>query len=143
MDTLMQHGVITISNYHQLISATNYWDSSYASSGFAYLTWNAGAARLLVPDNLKKGLRDMATAKHVIISRGPLKPWGRDAIEVLFEDFSDAPYSLTMCIEQADRMPSERILKDFPLTVWTREGLTQSHRGKFRQVNQLPCMSSW
>ncbi|MDD2162542.1 hypothetical protein N1078_18440 [Pseudomonas sp. MIL19] len=144
MNTLTQQGVITIANDGPLISETNYWATQYSHSGYAYLTWNSGTARLLVPENLKPALRDMSTAKHVIISRGPhVISGGRDAIEILFEDFSDAPYSLMLGIEQTDRMPSERIIKDFPLTIWTREGLKQSHRGKFRQVNRLPCLSSW
>lgn len=138
------HGLITIANDGPLIKHTNYWDSPYSHSGYAFLTWNAGTARLLLPDALKPGLRDMAAAKCVVISRGPLgDAGGRDAFEILFEDFSDAPYALTMSFEQTDGVPLEAALEGFTLTVWTRGGLKQRYPAKFRLVNQLPCMAPW
>src|ERR1700744_5802447 len=44
--------MITIANDGQNLITTNYWDSEYAKMGLIYLTWNAGAARLLLPDVL-------------------------------------------------------------------------------------------
>lgn len=144
MNAPTNHDMITIANDGPLIKHTNYWQSSYFHSGYAFLTWNVGTARLLLPDTLKPGLRDMATAKHVVISHGALVHAGaRDGLEILFEDYSDEPYSLTMGIELTDRVPSAAMLEDFTLAIWTRGGLKQRHPAKFRRVDQLPCMSQW
>ena len=144
MNALTQHGFITIANDGPLIKHTNYWQSQPFHSGYAMLSWNAGTARLLVPDALKPGLREMATAKYAIISIGPMiQAGGRDGLEILFEDFSDQPYALTMCIEQAVQVPNEAVMDNFTLSIWTRGGLKQRHPAKFRRVTQLPCMEPW
>lgn len=144
MNALTQHDFITIANDGPLIKHTNYWQSQHFHSGYAMLAWNAGTARLLVPDALKPGLRDMATAKHVIISIGTMaQAEGRVGLEILFEDFSDQPYALTMCIEQAFQVPNEAVKENFTLSIWTRGGLKQRHPAKFRRVMQLPCMKPW
>lgn len=144
MNALTQLGMITIANNGPLITHTNYWQSEYFHSGYALLSWNAGVARLLLPDAMKSWLRDMKTAKHVIISRGPmLQAGGRDGLEILFDDFSDHPYALSMGAEQALQVPADTVRENFRLTVWTRGGLKQSHRAMFRRVAQLPCMAPW
>ncbi len=136
--------LIVIGNDGPLIKTTNYWGSPYALSGYAYLTWNAGTARLLLPDSIKYTLRDMATAKFVIISCGPsINDGGRAGLEVMFEDYSDTPFVLNMCIEQASHVPLEHNLEKFTLAVWTRGGLKQRHSAKFRRVGQLPCLAPW
>jgi len=95
---------IQIENRGQAIVKTNYWDSEYAQAGMFYLSWNAGAARLLVPDAQKLTLPEMRTAKYVIVSRGPWDDHGgRDALELLFEDGSDAPFAVHLVSEQTDR----------------------------------------
>ncbi len=144
MNALTQLGMITIANNGPLIAHTNYWQSEYFHSGYALLSWNAGVARLMLPDAMKSWLRDMTTAKHVIISRGPmLQAGGRDGLEILFDDFSDHPYALSMGTEQALQVPADTVRENFRLTVWTRGGLKQSHRAMFRRVAQLPCMAPW
>ncbi len=144
MNALTQHGMITIGNDGPLIKHTNYWPSPYFHSGYAFLTWNAGTARLLLPDTLKPGLRDMATAKHVVISHGALvHAGGRYALEILFEDYSTEPYVLTVEADLTSGLPSVAVLENFTLAVWTRGGLKQRHPAKFRQANQLPCMAPW
>lgn len=81
---------IQISNKGQAVASTNYFDNAHAVSGLFYLTWNAGAGRLLVPDNQKRTLTDMRSAKFVIVSSGPCVEQGRmAALELLFEDHSD------------------------------------------------------
>lgn len=93
---------IQILNEGQVVKHTNYWDHSLALAGYFYLSWNAGAARLLVPDIQKTMLREIRKAKEVIISRGPLQ--GRDGLELLFEDNSNAPYAIHIVSEMSDRM---------------------------------------
>ncbi|WP_312918389.1 hypothetical protein [Stutzerimonas kunmingensis] len=144
MNALTQHCMITIGNDGPLIKHTNYWQSEYFHSGYALLSWNAGVARLLLPDVLKPGLRDMKTAEHVIISCGPmLQAGGRQGLEILFDDYSDNPFTLSMSIEQALQVPADTVRDNFRLTIWTRGGLKQSHQAMFRRVTQLPCMAPW
>ena len=76
-----------IENEGQAVAGTDYWQSVQAQAGYVYLSWNAGAARLLVPDAAKHLLREMRGAEYVIISKGALH--GRDALELVFEDGSE------------------------------------------------------
>ena len=48
-----------IENEGQAVAGTDYWQSVQAQAGYVYLSWNAGAARLLVPDAAKHLLREM------------------------------------------------------------------------------------
>ncbi|WP_349304558.1 hypothetical protein [Escherichia coli] len=89
-----------IENEGQAVARTDYWQSVQAQAGYVYLSWNAGAARLLVPDAAKHLLREMRGAEYVIISKGTLH--GRDALELIFEDGSDAPFVTHMLSEQCD-----------------------------------------
>lgn len=136
--------LLQIQNRGQAIVGSNYWDSDHARNGFFFLSWNAGAARLLAPDNQKLALHDMRTAKIVIISRGFWVDQGREAVEVLFEDNSDAPYSIILPAEQCDRLlPSADQEGDFAVTVWTRGGEKLRRPGRYRIVNVVPCLQAW
>lgn len=55
-----------IENEGQAVARTDYWQSVQAQAGYVYLSWNAGAARLLVPDAAKHLLREMRGAEYVI-----------------------------------------------------------------------------
>ncbi|EEC9697969.1 hypothetical protein DXL13_005148, partial [Escherichia coli] len=110
-----------IENEGQAVARTDYWQSVQAQAGYVYLSWNAGAARLLVPDAAKHLLREMRGAEYVIISKGTLH--GRDALELIFEDGSDAPFVIHMLSEQCDRLlPENNQGGGFVVTVWTRGG---------------------
>lgn len=137
--------MIGIRNQGQAIKYTTYWESEQAKNGYAYLTWNAGAARLLLPDSIKSALREMKSAKYVIISRGPwAEQGGRDAIELLFEDNSDNPYCIHLVAEQCDRLlPETDQGAGFVVTVWTRGGEKLRFPGKYRQVTNIPCLEPW
>lgn len=137
--------MLTITNKGQAIASTNYWDSDHAAAGYCFLSWNAGAARLLLPDSQKLMLPEMRTAKYVIISRGPwMDQGGRDALELLFEDGSDSPFCLHLVAEQADRMlPEDSQGGGFFFTVWTRGGEKLRLPGKYREVQSIPCLDQW
>ena len=136
---------ITISNRGQAIEDTNYWDHPNAQAGYFYLSWTAGAARLLVPDNQKLSVREMRSAKYVIVSRGPWHDQGgREAVELLFEDESDCPYCLHLVAEQCDKLiPAAEQGGGFVMTVWTRGGLKLRLPAKYRMVDAIPCMKEW
>lgn len=85
--------LIEISNDGKLIKETNYFESEYYKSGYFILSINAGAFRLLTPDQHVRQIAELKTCKEVIISRGPWPETGKhDAFEILFEDNSSNPF---------------------------------------------------
>jgi hypothetical protein len=53
---------IRIENNGPEIAATNYYDSPNAGAGYVYLSINAGALRLLVPDSQSQLVDEVKTA---------------------------------------------------------------------------------
>lgn len=134
--------MITIQNDGQRIANTNYWQSPQAAKGYCYLSWNAGAARVLVPRAMEPHVTEMKTGEFVVISRGRFE--GRDALELMFEDQSDAPYCLHIVAEQCDRViPDTEQGAGFAVAVWTEAGKQLELPGRYRTVDQLPCMQEW
>ncbi|SCC90986.1 conserved hypothetical protein [Thiomonas sp. X19] len=134
-----------IVNQGQSIASTNYWGSEMERAGYVYLSWNAGAARLLLPDSMKQDIREMEAAGLVIISRGPwVERGGQDALELLFEDETDTPYCMNILAKQTDRNLSARDKGgEFPVTVWTRDGEMLRRQGRHRSVRAIPCLAPW
>ena len=138
--------MIKIASNGQAIVDTNYWDSESAKAGSVYLSWNAGAARLLVPPAADKLWRaDMESAKNVIISRGHWPAQGRtDALEILFDDNSDNPFAVHIGQTQTDRLlPAKEHGRDIVFSVWTQGGKLFERPGKYRVVSEIPCLKAW
>jgi hypothetical protein len=137
--------MIQIENKGQVIVSTNYWDSEYARNGYVFLSWNAGAARLLLPDSRREFLREMKPARYVIVSHGPcIEAGGKPAYELLFEDESDAPFSVQIGEEQTDRrIPESEQGGGFAVTVWVRGKERLRFSGRYRAVNEIPCLERW
>lgn len=137
--------MLEIRNQGQAIASTNYWDSEHAQRGYFYLSWNAGAGRLLVPDRQKAALREMKGAREVIISRGPWTDHGgREALELLWEDGSDSPFSIHFVAEQCDRLiPDYQQGGGFVVTAWTHGGQKGRWPGRYRVVAEIPCLAPW
>src|SRR5271169_5330468 len=143
-------GLIIIENNETEIANTNYWDTEHAQAGFVFLSINAGAFRLLIPDTKKQEIKEMMTAKEIIVSRGPWyagkKP---DAIEILYEDFTDTPFSIQMGTEQLDRLPADwdRDRKGqaprWKFSVWTSEGKVLELPCRYRRAEAIPCLKPW
>lgn len=138
---------LQVANDGPRISSTNFWSTELAKREFVYVSVNAGAFRLLLPDSLELSLQDMAQASQVVVSRGPW--WEQnlpDALELLFEDGSSAPYALHMHTLQWDRLPGgvEDGRSDLTMLVYTR-GSTErlSLPAAFRMVAALPCLRPW
>ena len=127
------HDIICITDAGPLIAHTNFWRTQTCREGHAFLCWNAGTARLLLPGALEKCLPDMAAAKYVIISQSRPNTSGKITLEILFQDLSGAPFVLVIGTEQAREIPT--MLENFALTVWTEEGLQQFHLARFRRAN--------
>lgn len=136
---------IVVGNKGQAIASTNYFDTEQARGGLVYLTWNAGAGRLLIPDNLKRVLPEMRSAKYVIVSSGPwMEHEGVAALELLFEDRSDSPFVMVIPMTQSDRhLVDTNQLNGFYISVWTRGGQKLRLPGRYRKVASLPCLEEW
>lgn len=137
--------MLIFANDHQNIRSTNYFDSEQAANGFLYLSWNAGAGRLLIPDCKLPLLTEMQTGKYVVVSAGPWPEMRRtNVLELMFEDHTDAPCSLHIGAEQCDRaLPITDEGRGFVIAAWGREGLLASWPGKFRKVKRIPCLLPW
>lgn len=137
--------MFTIINDGQKVESTNYFDSVHAKRGLYFLSWNAGCARVLLPDSMIPQLTEMRTAHLVIVSRGPwTAKGGIDALELLFEDGSNSPYCLHMTMEQTDRsLPESDQGGGFVVAVWTRQGEQLRLPAKYRIVHTLPCLEPW
>jgi hypothetical protein len=137
---------LRIENEGPEISATNYFESEYARRGSFYLTLNAGAFRLLVPPVHESAVAEFRTAREVIVSRGPWPAEGRkDALEILFDDHTDNPFSLHFGAEQVDRFPTaEDATGEWVFSAWVRgkAGPTRAYQTKcyYRIVPSLPYL---
>lgn len=136
--------IVKIVNDGQRIAKTNYFDSKHAREGLFFLSWNAGAARLLVPDALSDQVGEMVSAKYVIVSKGIRSDIGVEAIEILFDDESSNPYVINIDTKQTDRsIPDADQGGGFVFIVWTRKGEFLRRPGKYRMVDKLPCLAPW
>lgn len=61
---------VEICNDGKRIVSTNWWDLPYAKEGYIYVSVNAGAFRILLPDKDQQMLKDMRTAEYVIVTQG-------------------------------------------------------------------------
>lgn len=143
---------LIITNDGPLVTRTNFWSTEMARAGKFYLSTNAGAFRLLVPQQHLGVVRDMRTAREVVVSRGPMTLQGvtlSDALELLFDDHTNDPFSLHLSPGQVDRMPLDTdSAEEWTCTVWThlvdergRQALTKP--AYYRRVRRLPDLRSW
>ncbi len=136
--------MIEIENNEQDIISSNFWDSELARRGYYFLSFNVGAVRLLVPDNLLPEVEEMKTGKAVIISQGTMN--GKEgATEILFEDYTENPYSIHIDPAQTDRwLPATDAGRDLQFSAWGRNAVKLFERpAKFRKVEKLPCLEPW
>lgn len=143
--------LITFENDGQELLKTNYWQSEACEKGYAYLTLNAGCFRLLVPTGKGLPIDDMKTGKVVLVTRGPWPEQGKnDALELLFEDYTDSPFVLHIVSGQVDFMPrdSEQDSKGqepkWKFAVYTeKDGKVFEAPARYRRAEKLPYMAEW
>lgn len=111
--------MITITNNGQALTGTNYWETDHAAVGMLYLSGNAGALRLLVPEAAEGLLAEMRTGKRVTIEASVHLPGGQ-CVDLVFEDGTAAPFSVALDRRQIDR--PLQCAADIPFTVWTEGG---------------------
>lgn len=111
--------MIEIVNAGPAIERTNYFDTAHAAHGLFYVSWNASVARILVPDSQIPALDEMRTGRMCVISRASFR--GADALELMFDDGTEAPYAVHVEMRQTDRAVADEH-KPFTVTAWTRVG---------------------
>lgn len=141
----MPSPTLQFQNNGQDLVDTDFWDSALSRAGKMFLTWNAGAARLLVPDSRVEDLDDMLAADEVIISRGRCQDEDAgEKLELMFDDGSRAPYCLYLPSDQTDQMaPESDHGEDFVVAVWTRNGKSRQLQGRYRVVEAIPYLKPW
>lgn len=113
----MVNGFITIGNNGQEISKTNYWATEHAKKGLCFLSTNAGAIRLLVPEAARGYLEEMKTGKRITIEKSL---HDSRCVDIVFEDGTDMPFFLAIDKQQIDRALSPG--KNVTFAVWTEHG---------------------
>jgi len=139
--------MLRIANHGPLIVRTNYWETELAMAGKLYVSIKAGAFRILLPQAHESSLEDMRAAREIVISRGPW-PAARldDAIEILFDDRSEYPYSMHLSPESFDRLPLDSdAAGEWVCSVWTAPRRGYPHKALeriayYRRVSRLPCL---
>jgi len=144
--------MIHIDNHGPLIRATNFWQSEVAKRGLAYLSVNAGAFRLLLPNALRPWINEMRPgAKHVIVTfggyRGSMAPGlvGKPAIEWMVEDGTADPWACWLDQNMTDRLPArEEAAREWLATVWdnkkNRPHKALERPAYVRFTESLPCL---
>ena len=139
---------LTIKNADGQIIETNYWNTVYAKNGRVYVSLNAGHYRLLIPNSMKDNLKDMSTAKVIVISRGAapmLIPPKDDGFQIMFDDGSDAPYIITTGTEYWDRYPGDEDLGwNGIFDVYMENNgkpVLEFYKVYYRKVETLPCLN--
>lgn len=123
---------------------TNYWTTSAAAAGFCYLSLQAGALRLLVPDAQRDAIKEMKTAEFVIASFGFWPESDTEGVELLFEDNSSQPFALHLPVKLMDRQVSASDMgRDVPFLLYSPHGLEFEKRVKLRRVAKIPCLEPW
>lgn len=141
--------MIEITNHGPLIVATNYWESEAARQGKLFASPNAGAIRLLIPRVHRQIIQEMRAAQHAVLSRGPWPEMGLgEAVEILWEDGSDDPFTLHLSPESFALLPAEPPPgADWIVSAWDqkkgRPHKAVERRCYWRRVARLPCLAPW
>jgi hypothetical protein len=115
-----------IENDGQEIATTDFYVTEYAKRGFYYLSWNAGAARILVPESRYSDITEMRTGKTVVICLGKWPEQGGIlTYSVTFDDGTSSPYVIFIDAEKSsDRiLPDSETGREVPLFIYTASGI--------------------
>ena len=136
--------MISIESDGPAIARTDYWESEMNARGLIVISMNAGAFRILLPDSMTDQVADMQTARDIIVSKGRYR--GKLAYEILFDDYTDSPYSLLLDARQfASQQPADSEHgKEVRISVWVRgPQRVLDMPARFRVVRRLPCLRPW
>jgi hypothetical protein len=137
---------IVTTNEGPLIVDSTYWGSDYDRADKLFASVNAGTIRILFPQALHQLAKECQGAEYVILSRGPRRDKDlADAVEIMWEDHSDAPFALHLSPTSFDQLPAEPPAgQQWRLAVWELvEGqphLACEHACHWRRVPHLPWL---
>lgn len=140
---------LIVTNHGPLIVETNFWETDAAKAGKVFCSCNAGAIRILLPGSQKQLLNDMRSAKYVILSRGPWKAMRlAQAVELLFEDETESPFSMHLSNESFDVIPAKpETGREWIVSVFVqKDGKPKKaleRPCKWRMAKEIPCMEPW
>jgi hypothetical protein len=129
-----------------LIVSSTYWGSEYDRAGKVFVSVNDGTIRVLVPTSMHQLALECRGAAYAILSRGS---WQEkhltDAVEILWEDFTNSPYAVHLAPTSFDSLPAEPPAGcEWRLAVWEMvEGkphLACEHPCHWRRVPHLPWL---
>ncbi len=129
---------------------TNYWDLEHAKKGYLHLSINAGCFRLLLPKAAGVSEEEMKSCSVVLVTRGPWPSEGKlDALEILFEDYSESPFMIHLSSQQCERMPLDSD-RDRPgqnpkwmFALYNEEGKVFECPARYRKAKRIPYMKAW
>lgn len=136
--------MLYIENSEADIIYTNFWDTDFSKKGKLFLSFNAGAFRLLVPESREAEIEEMKTGELVIVSQGFWNEVCSYAFEILFEDYTDTPYVIHLTTASADMLLQEKQRTDLIFSVWTK-GCKKVLELPcyFRRVQNIPYLREW
>ena len=113
---------------------TSYWGSHMEKQGLFFLWWNDGEGRLLVPRKYEHTVDEMLTGRKVIIICGNrLFVTDKNAVEILFDDGTDAPFYVEVNSRQCSQLlPDNENGITFPFGIWTRAGQVAKFTGCYK-----------
>lgn len=145
--------MLNIVNNDKNIVETNFWNMPMFQDRF-FISFNAGACRILLPPCYEKDLADMKAAKQIVISYG----LGSGAMsttpmyEVMFDDESSCPYCLHSLSGAADRSVSASDHgRKIELSIWLPKPNTGKMQARcvfrrkafIRTPVSIPCLKPW
>ena len=142
-------GFLSIESDGQTIVATNFWETSFGRRDAIFCSVNSGAVRLLLPRACEHVVPDMV-GHEVIVTRGKwVDMGGQEALELMWEDDSDAPWSMCIGHAQLDRLidPADAG-RNIACLVYVRglggtPTLAGSWPARFRVATSLPNLRRW
>lgn len=112
--------MLIIKNNGPEIVSTNYWDLSHSKMGALYVSVNASCVRLLIPPMRDEYITEIYTGQKVLILKGLWEEHGVMGIKIIFEDYSDAPFTILLAKSQLDFFPADGV--EWSFMAYTRAG---------------------
>jgi hypothetical protein len=141
--------VLFVENNGPDLIKTNFWTN--LDRGKFLVSINARAFRILIPKSEESELEEMKTGREVVISRGPWPEERLDeAVELMFEDGSSAPYALHLDAKAFEVLPAKQDegRTDLQAIVYVCGDQGQPKEAlrlpaKYRRAPKLPWMKHW
>jgi len=130
---------VHISNRGQEIASTDYWQTEHARRGYLYLSFNAGALRVLVPEPAVGSLQDLPPAGTPCEYLQEGLPGEPRMPALLWNDDPAQPYRIAVSSYQVDRRVREA--EDDEFLVLSGHGHTW-YGMRVAPKEGLPCSSA-